>query len=125
MENKFLICKKCGNLIGKIEDSGAPIFCCGEPMDIAELNCEEDANPEKHLPVVTREFDGLYVQVGEVLHPMFEHHSIEWIYLETLKGGQRKKCIDKPCAKFVLSGDDMATAVYAYCNIHGLWRVLL
>ena len=37
-------------------------------------------------------------------------------------GGQHKvlKSGDNPYVTFVL-GDDKAVAVYAYCNLHGLW----
>ena len=63
------------------------------------------------------------VTVGEALHPMTEEHSIEWIYLETERGGQRKilRPDEKPEAVFLLE-DDEALAAYAYCNLHGLWR---
>ena len=32
MEQKFYICKHCGNIIVKIKDSSVPVVCCGEPM---------------------------------------------------------------------------------------------
>ena len=32
MEQKFYICKHCGNIIAKIKDIGVPVICCGEPM---------------------------------------------------------------------------------------------
>ena len=55
---------------------------------------------------------------------MIAEHYIEWIALETAKGAQRKvlKPEEKPCAEFVLTDDDSVVAVYAYCNLHGLWR---
>ena len=32
MEQKFYICKHCGNIIAKVKDTGVPVICCGEPM---------------------------------------------------------------------------------------------
>ena len=33
MEQKFYICKHCGNIIAKVKDTGVPVICCGEPMN--------------------------------------------------------------------------------------------
>ena len=30
MEQKFYICKHCGNIIAKVKDTGVPVICCGE-----------------------------------------------------------------------------------------------
>ena len=81
-----------------------------------------EAAGEKHLPVVTVEDGAVHVNVGEVSHPMLEEHYIEWIYLETEHGGQRRilKPGENPEATFC-TGDDKPVAVYAYCNLHGLW----
>ena len=53
---------------------------------------------------------------------MTEEHNIEWVYVETEKGGQMKhlKATDEPKAVFKIV-DDKALRVYAYCNLHGLW----
>ena len=55
---------------------------------------------------------------------MVEAHFIEWIVVETEKGVQRRylKPEEKPVAEFVLSDDDSVVAVYAYCDLHGLWK---
>ena len=123
--SKFYICKHCGNIIGKIKDAGVPVFCCGEPMVELIPNTVEASN-EKHLPVVSVDGNKVHVEVGSVAHPMSEPHLIEWIYLETEKGGQRKSlsATDAPVADFVVE-DDKAVAVYAYCNLHGLWKTEL
>ena len=54
---------------------------------------------------------------------MLPEHFIEWVYVQTENGGQRKvlKPGDEPHVTFFL-GDDKAVAVYAYCNLHGLWK---
>lgn len=121
MSNKFRICRKCGNLVGMIHDSGVPLICCGEKMDELTPNTVE-ASGEKHLPVVTVTDDVVTVNVGSADHPMLDAHYIQWIFVQTEHGGQRKslKPGDSPHAEFCLKGDK-AIAVYAYCNLHGLW----
>ena len=121
-EQKFFVCKHCGNLVGMINNSGVPIICCGEPMQELIPNTVEASN-EKHLPVITISKDEVKVNIGSVDHPMVPEHFIQWIYIETKNGGQRKslKAGDKPQAVFVLK-DDEVLAAFAYCNIHGLWK---
>ncbi|HIW73250.1 MAG TPA: desulfoferrodoxin [Firmicutes bacterium] len=120
-EQQFFICRHCGNLAGMVRNAGVTMLCCGEPME--ELVPNSNGVQEKHLPVVSQEGGRVTVTVSENLHPMTEEHSIEWIYLETERGGQRKTLLpdEKPEAVFLLE-DDKALAAYAYCNLHGLWR---
>ena len=122
MSTKFYICEKCGNIIGKIHDSGVSVVCCGQKMTKLEAGVVE-ASREKHIPVVSVNGSAVEVIVGSVLHPMAEEHNISWIYLETDKGGQRKNLNpgDEPRVTFALS-DEKPLAVYAYCNLHGLWK---
>lgn len=121
IENRFYICERCGNLIGMIHESGAPLMCCGQPMTKLEPG-KVEASVEKHVPVVKVEEDRVEVEVGSTLHPMIPEHSIEWVYLLTDKGGHRRKLSpgEAPCATFALA-DEKPLAVYAYCNLHGLW----
>ena len=122
---KFYICRHCGNIIGMIKDAGVPIKCCGEKMEELVANTV-DASGEKHIPVVEVADGMVKVTVGSVEHPMLPEHSIEWIYLQTEKGGQRKVLNpgEAPAAAFAL-GDDKPVAVYEYCNLHGLWMTKL
>lgn len=124
-EVKFYICSHCGNIITKIHDAGVPVVCCGEKMKEI-LPGSVDAAVEKHLPVVTVEGDTLTAAVGSVEHPMSEEHWIDWIYVLTERGGQLKKLVpgEKPQLTFALGGEK-PLAVYAYCNLHGLWRTRL
>ena len=122
---KFFICKKCGNIVGVIQTDGTPLVCCNEPMTELIPNTVE-ASTEKHLPAVTVSGDRIDVQIGSVPHPMEAEHSITFVYLETERGGQRK-CLnvgEAPKQSFVLS-DDKPVAVFAYCNLHGLWKTEL
>ena len=122
MEQKFYICKHCGNIIAKLKDSGVPVVCCGEPM--AELIPGTTAAAvEKHVPEYSVDGNVVTVKVGSVEHPMTEEHYIEWILLHTKQGNQRKVLTpqDKPQACFALCDGDEVEAVYAYCNLHSLW----
>ncbi len=125
MKQKFYICRHCGNLIGMINDAGVPVVCCGEKMEALVPNTTEAAG-EKHLPSVTVDGSTVTVKVGEVTHPMTDAHYIQWVYVETENGGQRKafKPTDAPEASFCI-GDSKPVAVYAYCNLHGLWKTEL
>ncbi|MBQ7794968.1 MAG: desulfoferrodoxin [Lachnospiraceae bacterium] len=122
---KFYICRTCGNLVGMVHSSGVPMMCCGKPMEALEPNTVE-ASGEKHLPAVTVEDGVVNVNIGSVDHPMIDVHYIEWVYLQTENGGQRisLKPGQAPAVKFLL-GDEKPVAVYAYCNLHGLWMTEL
>ena len=54
---------------------------------------------------------------------MAEEHSILWVELKTDKGVQRKNLeVGKaPVVVFALA-DETPLEVYAYCNLHGLWK---
>ena len=121
-ENRFYVCEHCGNIVGVVHDAGVPMMCCGQKMKKMEPNTV-DASKEKHVPVVEKEGNIVTVTIGSVEHPMTEEHSIMWVYLQTCRGGQRK-CLkpgDAPTVKFALI-DEEAVSVYAYCNLHGLWK---
>ena len=120
--HRFFICKHCGNMVGMIDDKGVPLVCCGESMTELIPNTV-DAAQEKHLPAATVAEDKSTVQVGSVPHPMTEEHHIVFVYVETERGGQRKRLEvgEEPKLTFSFS-DDKPIAVYAYCNIHGLWK---
>jgi superoxide reductase len=121
-ENKFYVCEHCGNIVGLIKNAGVPLMCCGQKMTKIEPGTVE-ASLEKHVPVAKVEGNLVKVEIGSVAHPMTEEHSITWVYLQTDKGGQRK-CLnpgEAPEVTFALA-DEKAVAVYAYCNLHGLWK---
>ena len=120
-KQRFFICESCGNMVGLINDEGAPLVCCGEEMSELVPNSVE-ASGEKHLPDVTVTGNSVSVQVGSVPHPMEAGHHISFVYMETERGGQRKRLNvgEAPKLSFALV-DDKPVAVYAYCNLHGLW----
>ncbi len=123
MEQRFFICTHCGNIIAMVRDKGVPVVCCGEKMKEI-IPGTTDAAKEKHVPVYTVEQNKVNVKVGSVEHPMTAEHYIEWISIQTKQGNQRK-CLkpgDKPEACFMICDGDEVEAVYAYCNLHSLWK---
>ncbi len=98
-------------------------ICCNDAME--ELVAGSvDAAFEKHIPVYTVEGNVVSVTVGSVLHPMLPEHYIEWVFLKTKQGSQLKRLNpgEEPKASFALCDGDEVEAVYAYCNLHSLWK---
>lgn len=124
-EQKFFICKHCGNIVGLVVSGGAPLTCCGDQMEELKQNTSE-ASAKSHMPVIQIENDKVTVSIGDVAHPMKPEHFVAWIYLETENGGQRKAIsLDQaPQAVFTLY-EDKALAAFAYCNQHGLWKTVV
>ena len=122
---KFYVCPHCGNLVEMVTDAGVNPVCCGQKMKELVPNTV-DASGEKHIPVVSVADGVVEVNVGSVDHPMVDVHWIEWIQLVTDKGSYRKVLnpSEAPNVKFLLNGEK-PEAVYAYCNLHGLWKTEL
>ena len=123
MEQRFFICEHCGNIIAMVKSSGVPVVCCGQNMKEL-IPGTTDASLEKHVPVFEVRDNKVFVTVGEVAHPMTPEHYIEWISIQTNNGNQRKelKPGQEPKAVFALCDGDKVEAVYAYCNLHSLWK---
>ena len=123
MDQKFYICETCGNIFAVVKNAGVPIMCCGKNMKEI-IPGTTDAAVEKHVPVYKVDCNKVFVKIGEVEHPMLPEHYIEWVSLQTKLGNQRKalKPGDKPEVCFALCDDDEVESVYAYCNIHSLWK---
>jgi superoxide reductase len=85
---------------------------------------EVDAAQEKHVPVYEVKCGKVRVAVGSVMHPMTVEHSIEWVLLVTTQGYQVKYLSPEtsPEVAFGLSAGEKVVGVYAYCNLHGLWK---
>ena len=83
-----------------------------------------DGAAEKHVPDSKIDGNRLIVNIGSVDHPMVDVHWIEWVSVETNLGIQRKHLNpdQAPNVSFVLDEGEEVAAVYAYCNLHGLWK---
>lgn len=125
MEKKYMRCSVCGQIIEVVKDSGAPLICCGEVMEEIKPEVDEKLLGEKHIPVYKIRNGDILVKIGSIPHPSTKEHYIEWITLVTSKGAQTRvlKPGDTPEAIFALSKDEIVTDIYAFCNIHSLWKV--
>ena len=123
MEQRFFICEHCGNIVAMVKDTGVPVMCCGQKVTEI-IPGTTDAAVEKHVPVYQVEGNVVKVQVGAVDHPMLPEHFIQWVSIQTRQGNQRKalKPGGEPKVCFALCEGDEVEAVYAYCNLHGLWK---
>lgn len=114
-------CEVCGNIVEVVHRAKGTLVCCGKEMKLLDENTT-DASYEKHIPVIEKVQNGVYVKVGEVDHPMEENHYIEWIEVHTPNKICRKylKPHDKPEAVFKVDAEVLFAR--EYCNVHGLWR---
>ena len=81
----------------------------------------EEAALEKHIPVYKKKDGKILVTVGSVEHPMTDKHYIMWIALIKDDNIIIKELLptEKPQAEFNYLE---ASEIYAYCNLHGLWK---
>ena len=116
---RFYRCESCGIIAYAFGEQPLPGLKELVPNTV-------DASGEKHKPVVKVDGDKVIVSVGSVAHPMVEEHWIEWVWLQTSKGGQYKVIQpgQAPEAVFQLERET-PVAAYAYCNLHGLWKTEL
>ncbi len=123
MEMKFYQCALCGQIVAVVKETDVPLVCCGEEMKEL-VPGSVDTSDEKHVPVIKVNGNEVTVTVGSEPHPMTEKHHIEWIFLRTEQGNQRKelKPGDKPEACFRICDGDKVKAACEYCNQHGLWK---
>ena len=124
MDIRLFKCNKCGKIVVIMHESRCNMLrCCAEPMEEILPNTQ-DASQEKHVPVYTINGNICEVCVGSVLHPSMEEHYIDSVILQTNMGNQRKILGPgkEPKCSFALLPREEVTAVYAYCNLHGLWK---
>lgn len=125
MEERFYYCDSCGNLLIAAIASGVVPYCCGSEMTLLKPNVT-DGNKEKHVPVVSCiSCDSLVVKVGSEPHPMTPEHNIRFVCLQTSTGFIIRYLdeSDSPEVQFRFNGKPIA--LYAYCNLHGLWRATI
>jgi superoxide reductase len=113
-----------GTIVGIIQEGASPLERAGLPLKELVAHGAESEGQEKHVPLVHEESGKVYVQVGSVLHPMEKEHYIDWIYLLTDQGAQRKILHpgQKPEVVFLIAEDEVVLAVEAHCTKHGLWK---
>ena len=120
----FYRCNVCNKIVEVIDDSAGSLVCCKEPAQQLIANTT-NASFEKHVPVITKEDGKIVVTIGAEQHPMSCEHYIEWVCIVFDNRVNRFifKPNDKPQAIFCAK-NALDVTVYAYCNLHGLWKAL-
>ena len=120
---KISRCNTCKKIIATLIDTPVSTVCCGQDMEVL-IPGTTDAAAEKHVPAVTVEGNKVCVAVGSAEHPMLDAHYIQFIAINTTKGGQIKylKPGEKPYAEFLLADGEEFVSALEYCNLHGLWE---
>ena len=123
---KFYMCKDCGNIIGVINNTGIPMYCCRQEMEeltpqiINSKNSNQNEKSNSTHPLKNTHGKSISVIVDKsYLTP----NSICWAYINTKKGGQRKNILkdDSPVVNFKIVDDEIISA-YLYCSEHGLFK---
>ncbi len=122
MKTKFYKCPHCGNVIAMTVDSDIVPVCCREQMTLLDPKSTDETR-EKHVPVLHRKEDGtLCVKIGEMPHPMTSEHHICFVAAESADGiDVHYLDQEKPAETTFCTCGKTITAVYGYCNLHGLW----
>ncbi len=116
-------CEICGHVVSIFNPGNPSLVCCGQMMGKLEAKTKDEGK-EKHVPVIEADGDTTTIKLGSVPHPMTEEHFIVFIEVLTKDGiytRAKLKAGDEPKAKFNINAKDIDT-VYAYCNVHGLWK---
>ena len=110
------VCGSDGRLQGVVTDRDLVTRCLASGFSPASTPVKAVMTSQ----VITARPD---MAVGAAAHPMTEEHGIQWVYLQTDRGGQRKALVpgEKPIVSFALM-EETPVSVYAYCNLHGLWK---
>ncbi len=119
---KFFICEHCKNVATKLVDKHVPLVCCGEKMKEIDEKIMDGAT-EKHLPVYLNENDNIVIKVGEAPHPMTADHLIEFLFIKGEKYDIFKRFLESDIPEVRIANDQKILEVYAYCNLHGLWKI--
>jgi superoxide reductase len=122
MTIKFQIykCNVCGNLVQILQEGEGNLICCGEEMELMNVQYDSDEMGEKHAPKFEEREGKIFVSVKT--HPMTNEHYIQFIeaFSKDKKELQLKffEPSDIPDIELKLNGEAEAVE---YCNIHHLW----
>ena len=116
-------CEVCGLIVEAVHGAEADLVCCGKEMRLMAANTNDEADFEKHVPVIEKTDYGYFVKVGHIPHPMGDSHYIEWIELivdDTKVYRVYLSPESLPQAEFRVPEGSKVEA-REYCNLHGLW----
>jgi len=120
-KNSVYKCSICGNIVEVVHNSSGTLVCCNKNMELLSENTV-DASKEKHVPVIKKTKNKVFIKIGSIPHPMEPDHYIEFIELIADNNSYKKflKPGDKPEALFNVSAETVTAR--EFCNLHGLWK---
>lgn len=118
---EFYTCLNCNNIVTQIGAGADVLQCCDEKMKKLEVGIVE-ASLEKHIPIVDIDGDRITVKVAKEMHPMEEKHFIGWVCVQTDKGFMIEYLKPSTEPQVIFYTKNQVLNVYAYCNLHGLWK---
>lgn len=113
-KSRFCVCPVCGNVIASVGE--ALVMCCG--ITLPPMEAEEP--DEEHRISVEKIEDEYFVSVD---HPMTKDHYISFIAAVSDSGIQLSKMYPESNAETRFR-TPLVRYIYAYCNRHGLYRVV-
>ena len=124
-------CKVCGNIVQVLLEGEGELVCCGEEMELLEMQYEENELGEKHVPEIETAHEGCetgmcrevkYVSVRK--HPMTNEHYIQFAEVYDKEKTELRLKFFRPdeTAVYEITGFSGDLIPLEYCNIHGLWR---
>ena len=113
-KSRFCVCPVCGNVIASVGE--ALVMCCG--ITLPPMEAEEP--DEEHRISVEKIEDEYFVSVD---HPMTKDHYISFIAAVSDSGIQLSKMYPESNAETGFR-TSLVRYIYAYCNRHGLYRVV-
>ena len=114
-------CEICGNIVQVFQEGDGNLVCCGQEMELQNVQYDTTELGEKHTPKVVYSDGRKFVNVSG--HPMNEEHYIQFI--ETFTDDKSEVHIkffkpnDVPQMDVSFFGDNINSI--EYCNIHKLW----
>ena len=123
MTIKFQIykCNICGNLVQILQEGEGNLICCGEEMQLMNVQYDTDEIGEKHAPKIeTTDNNTKYVHVKT--HPMTKEHYVQFIevFSKDKKELHLKFFEPEEVPEMKVEFQNVVEAV-EFCNIHHLW----
>ncbi len=114
-------CTVCRNLVQILQEGDGNLVCCGQEMELQNVQYDTTELGEKHTPKIVYK-DG-HKSINVLEHPMSHEHYIQFI--EAFSDDKNEVYIkffkpeDKPEADISFMKDSINAV--EYCNIHKLW----
>lgn len=114
-------CNICGNLVQVFQEGDGNLVCCGQEMELMNIQYDLTEKGEKHTPKTEIRENQKFVSV--IGHPMSEEHYIQFI--ETFNNDKTELHLKffKPNETPEMNISFMSEEINSveYCNIHNLW----